>query len=92
MILESLLCGTPVIAYNIGLAPDAIQHEQNGFIYPLHGPGDLSDGMLKLIRASGEDYQGFCRNARTFAAEQFSHKREIQAYLDLFKKITKNHV
>lgn len=92
MILESLLCGTPVIAYNIGLAPDAIQHAQNGFIYPLNGPGDLSDGMLELIRASAEDYQAFCRNARTFAAGHFSHKREVQAYLDLFQKITNKHV
>lgn len=44
-IFESLACGTPVVAFNIGGIPDLIQHEINGYLAAYKDAEDLSRGI-----------------------------------------------
>lgn len=48
-IMESLSCGTPVIAFNIGGNSDMIDHQQNGYLAKEFDCEDLAKGMQWCI-------------------------------------------
>lgn len=45
-IMESLSCGTPVIAFNIGGNGDMIEHQKNGYLAEEMDSKDLANGIL----------------------------------------------
>jgi|LauGreDrversion4_2_1035121.scaffolds.fasta_scaffold40340_2 glycosyltransferase involved in cell wall biosynthesis len=87
MVLEALLCGVPVISYDIGLANDVIRNGVNGFSYPTTGPGDLDEGILRMLRLPDHSFHEFATNARELALTEFDVSRETAQYSYLFKTI-----
>lgn len=49
-LLESLMCGTPVIGFPTGGIPDAVVHQQNGLICSDYSVGHLADSILEFLR------------------------------------------
>lgn len=45
VIMESLACGTPVVAFNIGGNPDMIDHKENGYLALPYDCKDLAYGI-----------------------------------------------
>jgi glycosyltransferase involved in cell wall biosynthesis len=45
VILESLLCGTPVVTFNVGGIPDLIKHKSNGYLANYKDSNDMVDGI-----------------------------------------------
>lgn len=45
-IMESLSCGTPVVAFNIGGNGDMIEHKVNGYLAKEKDDADLAEGIL----------------------------------------------
>jgi glycosyltransferase involved in cell wall biosynthesis len=74
VIIEALMCGTPVIATRVGGVPDVIEDGINGLLIP---PGDvaaLTDALRRIfhdidVDAMGE--QGKAKAARFFSADSF---------------------
>lgn len=83
--IEALACGTPVISYNTGGSPEAINQE-TGFIIE---KGDIK-GLLKaithIVEKGKKHYQPLCR-AR--AEKYFDKKDRFGEYLDLYREILK---
>jgi glycosyltransferase involved in cell wall biosynthesis len=48
-IMESLLCGTPVVGFDVGGIPDMIIHKENGFLAKYKDPLDLANGIIYCI-------------------------------------------
>lgn len=48
-VMESLLCGTPVIGFDIGGIPDMIVHKKNGYLAKYKDPSDLANGIKYCI-------------------------------------------
>lgn len=49
MLAESMLCGTPVVAFDTGGAPDLIEPGQNGYLARLKDVRGLAAGMRSLL-------------------------------------------
>jgi glycosyltransferase involved in cell wall biosynthesis len=49
-VLESMACGTPVVAYAIGGIPDQIEHLNTGFLAPAGQIDALSAGVIQLAQ------------------------------------------
>ncbi|MGB0496123.1 MAG: glycosyltransferase, partial [Kangiellaceae bacterium] len=47
VVLESLSCGTPVLASNVGAVPDIISREEYGIIVPACDVDELANGIDK---------------------------------------------
>jgi glycosyltransferase involved in cell wall biosynthesis len=45
VILEAILCGTPVVGFNIGGIPDIINHKKNGYLANYKDASDLAEGI-----------------------------------------------
>ena len=50
VVLESLSCGTPVVASNVGAVPDIISSEEFGVIVPACNPKELAEGITKGLK------------------------------------------
>lgn len=49
--MESLACGNPVVAYNVGGIPDLVKHNVNGYLAKPYDINDLSVGIAKLLNS-----------------------------------------
>jgi glycosyltransferase involved in cell wall biosynthesis len=86
VILESLSCGTPVIAFRVGGNGDMVQHRLNGY---LAEPFDLAD-MAKGIEWALEDqarWQALRWNARQKTERDFDSRPVAAQYLDLYQMV-----
>lgn len=44
-VMESLACGTPVVAFNIGGMPDLVENKKNGYLAEAYKANDLAEGI-----------------------------------------------
>jgi glycosyltransferase involved in cell wall biosynthesis len=72
VMIESMACGTPVIATRWGAVPEVIEHGRSGIIVERH-----MDMVDALEQADGLDPRGL----RTYVEERFSPHRMVQDYL-----------
>lgn len=49
IVLESLMCGLPVLAFNIGGVPDIVNHLENGFIVDKIDAEDFANALHELM-------------------------------------------
>jgi glycosyltransferase involved in cell wall biosynthesis len=75
---ESLLCGTPVIAFRRGGIPEGIDHGRTGFLC------DTPDEMAALVGRLGEIDRATCRAE---AERRFSDDAVVEAYLRVYREL-----
>ena len=87
IIMESLSCGTPVVAFNIGGNSDMIDHKQNGYLAEPFNSEDLAAGIAWCLdnNTSGE----LSRNARKKVEENYSMERVGEMYVELYGELVK---
>jgi len=85
-ILESLACGTPVVATAVGGIPEQIEDGATGFLV---GAGD-ADGMASRIVQILHDERrrtGMGRQAAETAAQRFGVNSQADSYLSWYREI-----
>lgn len=88
VIMESLACGTPVVAFNIGGNSDMIEHQSNGYLaIPFSAP-DLANGINWVIKNNLDNQ--ISEKARESVIENFSNTIVAKKYIQLYSKILKN--
>jgi len=76
--IESLACGTPVIAFNEGSVPEIIDHGLSGWVV------DSTESMAEHT----EKVDGLSRsNCRAQVEEYFCTERMVRQHLDLYEEI-----
>jgi len=88
-VVESLACGTPVVAFNIGGMSDMIEHQINGY---LAKPFDVSDHAagINWVLSDENRYKELCLKARRTAVTQFDIKKIAKQYAALYKDVIMN--
>lgn len=81
MILESLSCGVPVVAFDIGGNSDMIRHKFNGYLAEPFSTDDLLNGILWCI--DNKNYLN--NNSRKFVLDNFDKSKVIKDYLDFYE-------
>lgn len=80
VLLESMSCGTPVVATEVWGAPEVVD-DQSGELVPSREPGALADGVLALLK------RNVSREAVRRHAESFSWDATTQGQLNMFKRV-----
>lgn len=81
--IESLSCGTPVITYNTGGSPEAID-ESTGICVDKGDIGHLEDAVIKVLDSPTIYNSSGCRER---ALNLFSASDRFRDYLDLYEEI-----
>jgi glycosyltransferase involved in cell wall biosynthesis len=77
-VIESMACGTPVIAFDRGSMPELIENGKNGFLV-----GDVDEAVKAVGRIKGID-RAACRR---HVEQHFTVDRMIDAYLHVYEMI-----
>lgn len=81
-VMESLACGTPVVAFETGGIPEMVDHKINGYIACYKDAKDLASGMAwALFEADGKSLS---ENARKKVVESYSEEVIAKRYLKLY--------
>lgn len=84
-IMESLACGTPVVAFDIGGNSDMIEQQKNGYLAQPFDTDDLAKGIKWVLNTP--NYQQLCDNARDKVLTHFDSQIVAKQYIVLYKEI-----
>ncbi|GMT49834.1 MAG: mannose-6-phosphate isomerase [bacterium] len=79
-VVESMACGTPVIAFNKGSMPELIETGKNGYLV------NTVDEAAKSLNQIGNIDRAYCRK---IVEQRFSVDDMVDAYIDVYKEILK---
>lgn len=77
-VAESMLCGTPVIAFNKGSMPELIRHEETGFLVNNVAEAIEAVRMIKNIQR---------KTCHDWAKSMFSQEKMVEDYLKAYNQI-----
>jgi glycosyltransferase involved in cell wall biosynthesis len=85
-VLESLGCGTPVVAFNIGGMPDMIEHKKNGYLAQPFFAEDLADGIKWILENSllNDKLNIF---ARQKVVDNFTFEAVGKKYIQIYEEL-----
>lgn len=84
-IMESLACGTPVVAFNVGGNGDMIDHRNNGYLAQSFDIQDLAAGIDWILNAP--NHLELARNARTKVLQEFDSQLVAKKYITMYESI-----
>ncbi|MEO6252344.1 MAG: glycosyltransferase [Ferruginibacter sp.] len=90
MLAEAMLCGTPAVAYEIGLAKDALINNVTGFIVPPLNVSKFAEAIQQVVEMNDADYQALSERCSAKAAAIFDQQREMDEYKMLFTHLKNN--
>ena len=91
MPINSIACGTPVIAFDVGGCSDIIEDNFNGYLIAPFNLLSFAKKTISLINDDGK-LKSFSINASSLAKEKFSEKRMAEQYYNLFKNVLNENV
>lgn len=82
-IMESLSCGTPVAAFNIGGNSDMVEHQINGWLAKENNAEDLGEGILW----SANNKKQLSNSARNSVLNKYTSRIVCSQYQELYSSI-----
>jgi glycosyltransferase involved in cell wall biosynthesis len=83
VIVESMACETPVVAFNVCGAAEIIQHRQSGYLAKPFDLQDLANGIDWVVKNSLKLKEGL----RQMVLDEFSYKAVSEKYINLYKNL-----
>ena len=84
-IIESMLCGTPVVGFKTGGIPEMIDHKKDGYLADYRSARDLADGMKWILMS--DPYDSLSEAVRRAAIARFSRERSAEQYVKLYREL-----
>jgi len=84
-IMESLACGTPAVAFNVGGNSDLIDHQINGYLAKPYDTSDLAKGIEWVL--NNPNYEKLCENAGKKVLKEFDSVVVAKKYIELYREV-----
>jgi len=85
--IESMACGTPVIAYSRGSVPEVVKNGKTGFV--IRETGDREANLEAMVEAVNNIDSINPHDCRRHVEDNFSIERETESYMELYNQILK---
>jgi glycosyltransferase involved in cell wall biosynthesis len=90
MINESLLCGTPVVAFDMGVAADLVHDGQTGYRAPLRDERQMADGLCRVLELSDEERDAMRARCRSLSVKRCHPRVQVDAFASLCEDLSRN--
>jgi glycosyltransferase involved in cell wall biosynthesis/ubiquinone/menaquinone biosynthesis C-methylase UbiE len=90
-IIESMGCGLPTIAYDVGGCKDIIDHAVNGYLIPEDDHRAFADTLAKLATSSDQREKVRDNCLRTVSSK-YTAEIQAKAYLNFFKRMLAQNI
>lgn len=90
MINQSIMSGTPVVAFEMGVALDIVKTGKTGYLAKWNDAEDLANGINYILESSKGDYMKMREHCRRIAIQTFSRgaqKSLLQDIISIKKKV-----
>ncbi len=84
-VLESMACGTPPVAFDVGGCPEAVRHMETGYLSRYQDLGDMVRGVLALQDAALAARLGSA--GRRLVENEFEFVRQAREHADLYREM-----
>ena len=84
-VMESLACGTPVVAFNTGGLPEMIDHKKNGYLAHFKSAADLAKGIYETLYS--EHAQEMSVHARNKVLNNFTNDKVSYQYIEVYQSL-----
>lgn len=88
-VMESMSCGTPVVAFNIGGIPDLVQNGSTGMVIDRQSIEQLVDSVATLANSKSQLAQ-FSIASRRHILEKYSLEVQLARYVGLYNHVINN--
>jgi glycosyltransferase involved in cell wall biosynthesis len=85
--LESIACGTPVIAFGVGGLTEVVRHGITGIIARPEDPRDLSEQVVQYFRQDHTLRTAMSNRCRNIAKREYSIHLQVERYITLYRKL-----
>ena len=82
-VVESLLCGTPVVAFDTCGLKELVVHKFNGYLAKPFSATDLADGIIWTI--NNIKNHKLSSNSRDYSVKLFSPKVIVPKYINIYQ-------
>lgn len=86
VVLESMSCGTPVASFGVGGVPELVQTGTTGYLAKPDHPGDLCEGVVRLLD-DRPSLQAMANRCRQVIVAEYSLELQVQRYIDLYQQV-----
>jgi glycosyltransferase involved in cell wall biosynthesis len=83
VLIESISCSTPVIAFNTGGVVEIVEHGHNGLIVNSYSPKEFLESII-FLKNSLSTFKANCRDS---VSKKFSYDSAFESYSNLYKFI-----
>ncbi|QWV97031.1 glycosyltransferase [Geomonas nitrogeniifigens] len=84
-VVEAMLCGVPVVGFDVGGIPDMVLHRETGFVAPARDVKALAEGIWWTL--FHPEAQGMGEKARQRALATYSLEAQAAGYGELYREI-----
>jgi len=85
-ILESIACGTPVVAFKVGGVPDLVRPGITGYLADPGNAEDYRKGIVQLL--DDESHHALMgQHCREIALKEYSLELMVQRYIELYQQL-----
>jgi len=89
IIMESMACGTPCVAFNTGGIPDLVDHKKNGFIAKPFKSQDFKRGILWILQ-NNQRLKQLSDNSRKKVLDKFDNRKIAKRHQALYSQLIDN--
>ncbi|MFA5139946.1 MAG: glycosyltransferase [Elusimicrobiota bacterium] len=84
MLNEAIVCGTPVVAFDMGVAPDLVHTGKTGYRAVLRNANDMANGMRELLEMDDTQCAAMRQNCRNLGLALCHPDVQVKAFVALF--------
>ncbi|MFS2188734.1 glycosyltransferase family 4 protein [Mucilaginibacter sp. Mucisp84] len=84
-VMESLSCGTPVIAFTTGGIPDMVRHQYSGYLATYRSSESFTDGMEWIIKHPEKDKLN--QQTRQTIMDRFSEEVIARKHIEVYRQL-----
>jgi glycosyltransferase involved in cell wall biosynthesis len=84
MINQSIMSGTPVVAFEMGVALDLVQNGETGYRAKLKDSNDMANGINYVLRLEGQEYKKISLKCRETGLSMCHSKKKMKELMEIF--------